>query len=541
MLKARKGNFLLCLALWIFFAIFIIFPVLFVLFSAKGSDFAHLFSQRRFCIILRNTAIECVCSTLISVIAGYIYAYSVVRGSLPLRRLFAVLPVLHLITPPFVGGLSFILLFGRQGFITKTLLGLDISLYGFWGLLLSQVLCFFPLAYLICCQSLMGINPSIEQAARGMGAGRWKVFSSLTLPLSSAGIASSALFIAVSVLSDFGNPLIVGGRFSVLAVEIYTQLTGWLNTGTSAAMGLVLLIPSVLLFVGQNALLRSNSQKIATVGGRFSSGTASSYSAGEFTSRGANIALTVFCSFFAILIAAQVIAVVAGAFQKLWGVNTSFTLDHIKAVLTFRKSLVNSVVFAFLAALIATLIAALTAYITHRTKTPFASGLDAVCQLPSAIPGTLFGLALAYMANTIRFEWSAFLIVIAMAVSYLPFSYRICSSTFSRLKMSLDEAARSLGAGRLKVLFSVVIPLSAGGLSGALTYDFARGVGTLSSVIFLVSFNTSLASIKILNLAEQGDWGKSAALALALTAITFIILSVLRLAFRRFDAKIYEQ
>lgn len=542
MLRARKGNIALCLALWIFFALFVIFPVLFVLLSARPSDFAHLFAQKRFYLILRNTALECVCSTFISVLVGYIYAYAVVRCSIPFKKLFALIPVLHLITPPFVGGLSFILLFGRQGFVTKTLLGLDLSLYGFWGLLLSQVLCFFPLAYLICSQTLLGINPSIEQAARGMGAGKWKVFYSVTLPLSFAGIASSALFIAVSVLSDFGNPLIVGGRFSVLAVEIYTQLTGWLNTGTSAAMGLILLIPSVLLFVLQNSLLRSRSQKIATVGGRFSSGSMPATGGSEaYAGRGVNIALAVFCAFFAILIAAQVLAVAAGAFQKLWGINTSFTLDHIKSVFSFGGSLLNSILFAFAAALLATLIAALTAYMTQRTRTPFSSGLDAVCQLPSAIPGTLFGLALAYMANTVRFEWSAFLIVIAMTVSYLPFSYRICASTFSRLKMTLDEAARSLGAGRLKVLSSIVVPLSAGGLSGSLTYDFARGVGTLSSVIFLVSFNTSLASIKILNLAEQGDWGKSAALALALTVITFIILSVLRLAFRRFDAKIYEQ
>ena len=93
-----------------------------------------------------------------------------------------------------------------------------------------------------------------------MGAGNWKIFKSVTLPLSFAGIVSATLFIAVSVLSDFGNPLIVGGRFNVLAVEIYTQLTGWLNIGTSAAMGLVLLIPSILLFVMQNRFYKKNRQ-----------------------------------------------------------------------------------------------------------------------------------------------------------------------------------------------------------------------------------------------------------------------------------------
>ena len=548
----QEKSFFACAALWLFFAITVIIPVLYALFSVRPSDFAQIFTQKRFFTAIRNTAIECVCSTFVSVFVGYIYAYAVVRGNLPLKKLFAVVPVVHMVTPPFVGGLSFILLFGRQGFFTKTLLGLDVSLYGFWGLLLSQVLCFFPIAYLICCQTLNGINPSIEQAAKSMGAGNWKIFKSVTLPLSFAGIVSATLFIAVSVLSDFGNPLIVGGRFNVLAVEIYTQLTGWLNIGTSAAMGLVLLIPSILLFVLQNRFYKKNALKFATIGGKIGGGKPSPkseknipFKKNKNVSFGMNILLTVFCSFFAVLIIAQLLSIILGAFQKLWGINTSFTFAHFKAIFSFSQSLFNSLCFAFVAALLSTFIAALTVYLTHRTKLPLVSGLDAVCQIPSAIPGTLFGLSLAYVSSYIErilhFELSSFLIIIAMTVSYLPFSYRICSSTFSRLKISLDEAARSLGAGRLKVLKDIILPLSIGGLFSSAVYDFARGVGTISSVIFLVSFNTGLASIKILNLAEQGDWGKSAALALVLTVITFIILGAGKIFSRRFEAKIYEQ
>lgn len=423
------------------------------------------------------------------------------------------------------------------------------------GALLSQVLCFFPLAYLICCQTLNGINPSIEQAARSLGAGKWKIFKSITFPLSFTGIVSAALFIAVSVLSDFGNPLIVGGRFNVLAVEIYTQLTGWLDIGTSAALGLVLLVPSILLFVFQHLLYRKNALKFATIGGKNSS----SLSFGSVKNAGkggtglgdeknvsfwVNVLLTIFCSFFALLIVAQLVSVVLGAFQKLWGINPAFTLEHIKSVFAWSKNLFNSLFFAFVAAIFSTFIAAVTVCLTHRTNLPLTAGLDVVCQIPSAIPGTLFGLSLAYVSSYIErilhLELSGFLIILAMTVSYLPFSYRICSSTFSRLKLSLDEAARSLGAGRFRVLKDIILPLSVGGLFSSVVYDFARGVGTVSSVIFLVSFNTGLASIKILNLAEQGDWGKSAALALVLTVITFIILGAGKILSRRFEAKIYE-
>lgn len=534
LLKSKGSLALAGLGLWLFFLLFVIAPVLFVFLSARPEDFKTVFTSARFYEALKNTALECVCSTFVSVFFGYIYAYAVVRGNLPFKRFFAAIPLVHMVTPPFVGGLSFILLFGRQGFITKTVLGLDISLYGFWGLLMSQVLCFFPLAYLICRQTLEGINPRLEQAARSLGAGRLKVFLSVTLPLSFAGILSSLLFIAVSVLSDFGNPMIVGGRFKVLAVEIYTELTGWLNTGVSAVLGLVLLLPSIALFIAQNSLFNKNAKKLATVGGK--AGFESKVDVSPF----ARLCLTFFCSFLSLLILAQFASIVAGSFQKLWGIDKSFTLSHIKSVAGFASSLANSVGLSFIAAMLSTFIAALTAYLTHRVKLPFSTALDSVCQLPAAIPGTLFGLSLAYAANFIRFEWSAFLIVLAMTVTYLPFSYRICSSTFSRLSFNLDEASKSLGAGRFKVLSSVIIPLSVGGLFSSFVYDFVRGVGTLSSVIFLIDFSTSLASVKILNLAEQGDWGRSASLALVLTLITFIILFVGRKISRKFDTTIYE-
>ena len=534
-IKNTIQKFPVSVFLWCFFFVFVIVPVFFVLSSIHISDFSQLFSTTTFFSALKNTAVECVCSTFLSVAVGYVYAYAVVRGNIPLRHLFALLPVVHMITPPFVGGLSFILLFGRQGFITKSILGLDVSLYGFWGLLISQTLCFFPIAYLMCAQSIKGINPSYEQSAKSMGSGKWKIFKTITFPLSFAGISSSFLFIAVSVLSDFGNPLIVGGRFKVLSVEIYTQLTGWLNSGVSAVLGLMLLVPSIFLFILQYNLLKKNSQKIATVGEK----TFAKSDIG--VSKTVSVLLTVFCSVISLIILAQVLSIVAGAFQKLWGINKSFTLNHIKSVLKFKHELVNSIRFAFFASVLATIIASVTAYLNQRSSDKLTRGLDAVCQLPAAIPGSLFGLAFLYTSNFFHINWSSFLIIMVMTVSYIPFSYRICSASFSKLKISLDEAAYSLGSSKIKVLADIIFPLSTGGLFSSFTYVFARGVGTLSSVIFLTGFNTGLSSVKIMNLAEQGDWGKSAALALVLTLFTFIIVGAGNFVSRKFSPKIYEQ
>ncbi len=531
MVKRRSINFrifsdfsLPCAAMWcavvIFVCICILFPLGCVLLTPRLSDFLSFFKSRASFEIMRNTALTCVCSTTLSVFTGFVYAFAVVRGEIPFAKFFAAIPILHLVTPPFVGGLSFILLFGRQGFITHTILNLDVSFYGFFGLLLSQTLCFFPVAYLICAETLRGISSNAEQAAFGLGASGVRIFWTITLPLSASGLISAALFIAVSVLSDFGNPIIVAGRFRVLAVEIYTQLTGWLNAGTSAVLGLVLVFPSIVLFLLQNRLSKKNVLKIATVGAK------SSNIPPKRRSIFSRIFLTVFCAVVSIAVLAQFVSICLGAFQKLWGINTAFTTEHIRAVFRYGIELRNTAIFSFVSALFSTLIAFFAAFLVNRTKMPLKSAIDSFVQLPAAVPGSLFGLAFSLASNKTGFRSSAVLIIIAITVGFLPFSYRILCTALSKIKTTLDDGAESLGAGKMRLLYEILAPLCAGELFSAFLYDFVRGVGTMSAVIFLVSFGTPLASVKILNLADEGFWGKAAALALVLTILTFGVLAL---------------
>ncbi|MCR5725495.1 MAG: iron ABC transporter permease [Treponema sp.] len=521
-------------AVVLFFAVCIIFPLVCVALTPGADDVAAVFTTERFLTAMRNTVLICLCSTFFSVLVGYVYAYAVERGMIPFRRFFSVLPVAHLVTPPFVGGLSFILLVGRNGFITHTLLGRDVSLYGFWGLLLAQVLCFFPIAYLMCLQTLRGINPTLEQAARGMGAGRGKIFLTVTLPLSLPGIASALLYIAVSVLSDFGNPMIVAGRFRVLAVEVYTQLTGWLNGGVSAVLGLLLVLPSVVLFFLQARLLSKNSARIATIGGKsqaFASGKPHPV---------VRLLLTAFCALVALCLLSQLAALVAGSLQTLWGVNTRLTLSHLAAVPRYSAELCNTLGMSLCAALCSTLLAAISAYLVQRTTCPLRRFIEIFSQLPAAIPGSLFGLAFSLAVSRSGLRLPHLSIVIAMIVGFMPFAYRILSSSYAQLKTTLDDGARSLGASRLYVLATVLSPLTTGSLFYSFIYTFVRGVGTVSAVIFLVSFRTPLASVRILNLAEQGDWGKAAALALILTLLVFIILGAGKICADRVKAHLWS-
>ena len=220
------------------------------------------------------------------------------------------------------------------------------------------------------------------------------------------------------------------------------------------------------------------------------------------------------------------IAIIAGSFQQLWGINTKLTLKHIFAISNYGKELKNSVIFAMLSAVLSTVMATISSYLVHRTDVPLRKTLDVMAQLPSAIPGTLHGLSISIAANLLHFNNSTILIILAMTIAFMPFAYRIISNSFGQLGPNLDQSARSLGANQLISLLTVLVPLARGGIFSGFVYDFIRGVGTLSAVIFLVSFKTPLASIQLINLAEQGAWGRAAALAMILTIITFVILGI---------------
>lgn len=530
--KTKNSSLNLIWGMTIFFClIFILYPLLKIIQSAGTQNWYTVISSPRWQSAALNTLLLTILSTAFSVLTGFIYAYAVTRADIPFKKFFSAIPMVRLITPPFVGGLAFILLFGRQGFITSQILRLDISLYGLSGLVLAQTFCFFPIAFMILKGTIENINPRQEEAAFSMGANNFYVFRTVTLPLCLPGILSATLFIALSVLSDFGNPMLIGGRFRVLAVEVYTQLAGWVNTGTSAVIGIILLIPAMILFFAQRAIIKNRREQTATFSGK---GARPSHRKSSLAEK---IVLTAFCSVIAILTVTHFIVLVWGAFTRIWGVDSSFTLSNILNLPRYKTEICNSLSFAFTAALVTPLLASFCAFFTMRTSMPLRNTLDILATLPTAIPDPLIGLAYVLAFNGfLKLTGTRTIIVLSMIVLYLPISYRTMSTAFSQIKTTVDDSVISLGGSRLRVFTDVIVPLTVKNLTAAFTFSFIRATGTMGAVIFLISFKTKVASVAILNLAEQGSWGTASALAVALSSATFAIIGFVNLilfAFRQ--------
>ena len=198
---------------------------------------------------LLNSVVLGVTVAVAATLIGFMYAFAITRTEMPGKRFFDIMAMLPIISPPFVISLAMILLFGRSGLITKQLLGIRrANVYGFNSLAIVQTLALFPLAYLNLKGVLDSIDGSVEDASRSLGASRFKVFTTVTLPLAVPGILSSVLIVFAKSISDFGNPQVLAGEYSVLSVDAYMQITGLFNLKTGAFMALSILLPAMLAF-----------------------------------------------------------------------------------------------------------------------------------------------------------------------------------------------------------------------------------------------------------------------------------------------------
>jgi iron(III) transport system permease protein len=326
-IKDPLVNFTVSL-IWIGLIIFIIYPLarsLWTSLIANGkfsfANYSYVFKSSWLRNSLFNSLNLGVIVATIATVIGFGYAYSLNRTTMPAKGFFQQLALLPMISPPFMFALSVILLLGKNGLITKKMLHIpDFNIYGLSGLVIVQVLTMFPIAYLVLDGVLKAINPDLEDSAFNLGASRFKVFTTVTLPLALPGIASAWLMVFVTSLADFGNPMVLGGNFDVLSVQAYLQVTGMFNVSRGATLAVLLLIPALVAFYLQRFWLAKKSY--VTVTGKPSS--ASLMGVTPFT----KWALTASAGLLSTAIIAFYGVIIYGCFVKLWGYNWSFTLEN---------------------------------------------------------------------------------------------------------------------------------------------------------------------------------------------------------------------
>ena len=500
--------------------LFVAFPLFKVISYPKLADFLAYFGRTRWIEATYHSIFITIVSTLVTTFIGFLFAYGMERASIFGKKFWDIIAILPILSPPFVVAISYIMLFGNRGLITYKLLGARFNIYGWQGLLLVQTVTFFPYAYLLIRNVLRSLSPNLEYAAQNLGGSRWQVFRQVIFPLARPGVAGAALLVAISVLADFGNPIIVAGDYSLLPTEAYMQIVGWYNLPAAAVLATVLIIPTIILFIMQQRWV--NKRSYTTITGKSTALKRLKPTVFEV------VFFNVFCLVFGGLIVLIYGTLFWGAFSKVWGIDWSFTTRNFVFVLSHFREVLNSIYYSFLAAFGCAVFATITAYLVQREKIGINSLLDFMATVPAAVPGVFLGIGFILAFNTPPFllTGTASIIILALLFWNLPMGYRAGSAAMQQLDVSIEKASLNLGANHVRTFYKIVLPLLKTTFLATFTMAFLRSVTNLSITVFLVSSKTVVGTVSILSLVNNGAWGGAAAMTTVLIVVALIVLFI---------------
>jgi len=470
-------------------------------------------------------------TAVFGVIVGFLFAFSLSRTDIPFKKFFHIIAIIPIISPPFIGALSIIMLFGNNGLITWTLLGLkNIKIYGFRGLLIAQVLTFFPVAYITLKGVLESISPTLEDAALDLGGSRWKVFRRVTLPLAIPGIASAMLVLFVETLADFGNPLILAGsQFPILSVQAYLQITGMYDLPKGSALAFILLVPSVSVYFLQKYWV--SRKQYVTITGKPTQSTP------KIVSPAVKWLLFASCVFVALFILLVYATILWGAFARVWGSDNSLTLEHFRYVFGVGfKAVKDTLIIAGLSTPLAGILGMIIAFLIVRKEFPGKRFMELSSMLSFAVPGTVVGIGyiLAFNSRPLLLTGTLLILLLNFIFRYIPVGIQSGVAILRQVDPSIEEAAIDLGADANRTFRKVTLPLMVPAFFSGLIYSFVRAMTAISAVIFLVSSSWHLMTVQIMSQVESGRLGAAAAFSVILVGIILVAILVIRsiLSFR---------
>ncbi|MCI8469173.1 MAG: ABC transporter permease subunit [Eggerthellaceae bacterium] len=518
---ATKGINLTRLALVLFFLVAAVLPLLGLLANLANPEAWEVFRSPQFIpACLNSAAIACISMLLslaIALAVSWVFCRTNIRG----KKLFAALMTLPMLIPSLGLGMGLIFLLGSNGILTN-LLGLSTSIYGFWGIVMGAVLYAFPSAFLLVYDVLKNEDSSPYEAADVLGIPRLRQFTGITLPYLRKPLISAAFATFTLVVTDYGVPLMVGGKTITLPVLMYQEVIGLLNFNAGASIGFILLIPAVVAFlvdvlsqergrlgfVRRERVIRANVRRDAA--GYVVVGLVS----------------------LAILLPICVFALVA--FVVKYPIDLSFTLGNIDRCLNLNVGAywVNSLVIALAVALVGTTLAYLAGYVTARVGGRTARLLHLACIITLAVPGIVLGLAYVFSFKGTPLYGTIGILILVNIIHFFASPYLLAYNALGKLNENLEAVGATMGAGRWRVLRDVIIPQTSGTILEMFSFFFVNCMVTISAVAFLATTIDMPLALLITDFDAQ-RLTECAALVSLLILVTNIVFKVVFAGARR--------
>lgn len=488
------------------------------------ANYLKAFANRQNYVALANSLYTSAAATLLAVLIGVGMAWLITRTDIPFKRGFRGLIFLTFLTPPYIGTIGWIQLFGRAGYINTMLtqvLGLSIELYSLEGIIAVMAVYFYPLIFWATANALERTDPTLEDAAASSGGTRWRVFTTITLPLVLPSILSAAALVFIHTISCFAVAAALGlpTRHYVLATRIYAALSHY-DVQMACALSVILVLLSSGAFLLQKAILGRGRYITTTSGSR----KPEAVKLGRWR-KPVTVALLSFTFFTAIL---PLLTIVSTSLLKAWGLPLTLqnlTLGNYLAIFQNRLiggALRNSLVFATFAAGAAALLSFLIAYISARTKLAGRGFLDLLATFPLAIPGPVLATAmiLAWIRPPLALYNTPWVIIVAYIVAFTPFALRNLSGSLRAFDPALEEAAWASGASWLSGLRDILLPLLRPGMLTSFVLVFLMGLREIPLSLMLHTQGTETVGVVLFSFRETIGVETVSALAVVVILIT---------------------
>ena len=463
-----------------------------------------------------------VVTTIIVTVVVFFFAYAMTRTTISGKTFFRNVIMMPLVAPSIIQALALIYLFGRNGLITAHLLQIDWNIYGSTGIIVSEVLYCLPHAFVILFTTLSAVDIRLDEAAESLGATPFKVFTKITLPSAKYGILSSAALTFNLTITDFGNPVVIGANYNVLATEIYAQVTNLYRFDLGATISIILLVPSLMAFIFNYYISRKTFAMI--------SGAAKPVIPPSRPLK--KISSTIYCSIVSLSIIIIFATVVIGSFVKIWPYDWTLTFAHYHfPSIGGYSALWTSVWISLFVGLGGSFITLVAGYVMETRKPFFKQFIYLLSVMPAAIPGLVMGLGyiLAFNKPYYVFYGTPWIIVINVIICNFTLGILSSISNLRNIDPSIEEASISLGGDTIKTFFQIIFPLSRVAFFQNFVYFFMRSMTTISAVIFLVSATVHLAAIEIIMLDNDGWTASANAMCTCIIVIVLIMLGILQI------------
>lgn len=470
----------------LFLGCFIIYPLLVLISNIKVSDILKLIYSAQFFSMLLNSLIVGLISTGLSVGLALLFAWCIQRTNIKHKTLFSLLFTIPMLIPTISHGMGLALLWGDNGVLTN-LLGINIHIYGFCGMIIGFVLYSFPVAFLLISDIFQYEDYTLYEAAEVLGMSKGQQFFKITLQNLKKPIISAFFAVFTMVFTDYGIPLAIGGKILTLSSYMYREVIGLLNFSTGAFLGSLLLIPAVIAFLFDLKFKEGISNTVSK-----------SYIIKINKKRDCVAYGLIFFMILFILLPISSFILLSVVNQYPFDLSVSFKHFVTAFNLGIGKYCINSITIALLTSLIGVGVVYYTAFITAKSKKTYSvSLLHLISLLSLAIPGIVLGLSYTLAFKSSPIYGGLAIVVLVNIIHFFSSPYLMAYNSLNQLNTNLEDVRTVLGISKLRMILDVYIPNTQETLIEMFAYLFVNAMVTISAVSFLANYKVMPVALLI--------------------------------------------